>query len=262
MSLTRQKLVRGFSLLEISIALAILGIFLYNLSIDTVVFREHDQYSENRLIMEEIRSSLLTYVQITGYLPCPDTDDDGMENRTAGVCADRFGSLPYQELGVASVDVWNQPFYYAINEQTDASGVLNIDDATTSASYFSTTTPPRFNLNTPPTGTSSGGGNYDICGENITNVCDGAAADADKIELSAIAVVVSFGTNGAETWPLVGTAGVAALSNTESENADDDNFFWSAAGSNQQASFFDDQLVWITGYDVKFALYRSERRIN
>lgn len=253
---------KGFSLLEIGIALFLLSLFMYNVAIDSVVFREHDKYAENRMLMEDVKKSLLTFVQVNAYLPCPDTNGDGFENRTVGVCDDKNGNLPYQLLGVVPVDIWNQPFYYAINNQADSSGTVEINNVAQSASFFSIDSPPKFNLNTPPIGTTSGDGNYDICGENISNVCDGGTDDADKIELSAIAVVISFGKNGAQTWPLVGTAGVNVLSSTEEENADDDNFFWSASGNNQTATFFDDQLVWLTGYDVKYALFRSERRLN
>ncbi len=255
---------QGFSLLEISIALAIIGFLSYTLAVGVTSTRDFDDSTENRRSLENIRASMLTFVQSNGYLPCPDTDTvaDGVENRTAGVCNAKNGKLPYQMLGVAAVDQWEQPFYYAVNNKTDLSGTVEIADPTKSASYFSDITPPLFTLSTPPVAVDPGSGNYSVCGEVVTTTCDGATADADKIEITAIAVIISFGKNGAETWAKRAAGTINTLSAAEQENADDENYFWKARGSNVVGQYFDDQLVWLTGYDLKYALVKSGRGIQ
>ncbi len=253
------NLSKGFTLLEISIALALIGFLTYSLAVGITASRDFDDATEDRNTLEQIRASLLTFVQSNGYLPCPDTDNvaDGVENRTGGVCDDKNGKLPYQMLGTAPVDEWEQSFYYAINNKADLNGTVEILDTNKSASYFSNQTPPLFTLSTPPVGVDTGSGNYSVCGEVVTTICSSSTPDASKIELAAIAVIISFGKNGAETWAKRADGTLNTLSTPEEENADDDNYFWRAVGSNIAGSEFDDQLIWLTGYDLKYALIKS-----
>lgn len=261
------KKVDGFSLLELAIALVIIGILSYTISLGVQSSRDYDKYAQNAHYLEEVRSGLLTFAQSNGYLPCPDTDGSGVENRTAGVCSGRVGQLPFQMIGVNRVDSWNNPLYYAINERADTSGVQEIADATgiAPATYFNSASAPLFNFNTLPVAQTHGGGNLTVCGETLalpaslalpSNTCAAGTLDADKIEITAIAVVVSFGKNGAETW-----AG-QTLGYAETENFDGDTNFWKAQGTNVSGQSFDDQLIWLTGFDVKYALIRSERGLQ
>lgn len=250
---------KGFTLLEISIALAIIGFLSYSLAVGVTSIRDFDDSTEERRNLENIRTSMLTFVQSNGYLPCPDTDSvaDGVENRTGGVCDDKNGKLPYQMLGTSPVDEWEQPFYYAINNKADLGGTVEISDTDKSASYFNNQTPPLFTLSTPPVGVDTGSGNYSVCGEVVTSTCASTTPDASKIELAAIAVIISFGKNGAETWAKRTADTLNTLSAPEEENADDDNYFWKAVSSHVVGSEFDDQLVWLTGYDLKYAVIKS-----
>ena len=78
------------------------------------------------------------------------------------------------------------------------------------------------------------------------------------LECAAIEVVVSFGKNGADTWAKYNAGTENLLDAAEKENADDDNYFWRSNGSNVAGQEYDDQLIWLTGYDVKYALLKSE----
>ena len=262
----RYKVSKGFTLLEVSIALAIVAFLSYTITLGVKATRDFDRYAENKQLLDNVRTSLLTFAQSNGYLPCPDSDTtpDGVENRTGNVCNDKNGFLPYQMLGIDPNDAWDQPLYYTINERADVSGTQQIDLPAESASFFNNTAAPVFNTLTKPVGLTSGAGNISVCGEDVTASCTSSTADADVIELKAIAVVVSFGKNGADTWAKVasGPTAVALLDAAEEENADDDNFFWQAIGSNVTGQEFDDQLVWLTGYDVKYALLRSDRGLK
>ena len=265
----RAKNNRGFSLLEISIALAILGFVLFGLASTTKTIRGFDQYAHNKLIMEDVRLALLTFVQANGYLPCPDSDlpPDGRENRETAspfACLTSKGKrsrLPFLDLGTASNDVWGQPFYYAVNTKADVNGVVDIDDASSSASFFSNEGAGEtvFNFSTPPFGEEKGAGNYAICSE-AANDCSGSTAESEKLEQAAIAVVMSFGANGAETW-----AGSASLGTQEAVNRSFKKYYWQGVGSNVtdngsgQTLFFDDQIIWLSGYDVKYAVVKSGR---
>ncbi|MBN2865161.1 MAG: type II secretion system protein [Thiotrichales bacterium] len=242
----------GFSLLELSIALTIIGFLIYGVSGALNSIEEFDEYAENRVFMEEVHDGFLTFVQVNRFLPCPDTDNppDGRENRElAGECSGEEGRVPFLDLGVKSTDVWDNPLYYAVNNTADSAAVL---DANSSASYFNALTAPlaAFDYETPPFGSNDGAGNYTVCNETAS-ACSGSTSSANVIEFSAVAVVISFGQNGAQTW-----AGNPD-GDAEVENADDDNYFWQGQGSNVEGQKFDDQLFWLTGYDIKYAVIRS-----
>lgn len=49
------------------------------------------------------------------HLPCPDTDGDGMENRTGTACASVEGDLPWVDLGVAENDSWGNHYRYRVS---------------------------------------------------------------------------------------------------------------------------------------------------
>lgn len=265
----------GFSILEIVIALTILSILSYSVLSGVLVSRDYEEYQENRLQLEEIRKAMNSFVQANGFMPCPDTsaNPNGVENRAGGGgaganCQRWWGRLPYQSIGVKPQDVWGNDFYYAINLRADNSGASDINNAARPASFFSTQFQtvfdntgnqtwviPRFTMDTGLNPIANDG-NLTICGENAVN-CNGGTVNAQKLEnVNAIAVVVSFGVNGDENWS------GSVLDAAETENFDNDRFFWQAPGSNVDGQFFDDQLIWFTGNDVKAAMLSTERGLR
>jgi prepilin-type N-terminal cleavage/methylation domain-containing protein len=256
---TELKLVNqsGFSLLELSIALTILTILSVGLSSSLSKVNDFDKYAENRIILQKNYSAFLTFVQANGFLPCPDTDGNGLENReNTFQCTSKNGQVPYQDLGIPFGDVWGQPLHYSVNNQADdASGEVLLPAK--SASYFSNQPGAQhFDINTPPFGSNPGTGYYTVCNELEAASCTASTPSSAKSGFSVIAVVISYGKNGAQTW-----AGNAS-SVGEIENSDNDNYFWQAKGSNVAADEFDDQLFWLTGYDVKYASLKSGRVIQ
>lgn len=256
---------KGFSLLEIAIAIAIIGILLYGVAGSLNKVDDFETYQKNQKYLEKVEKALFTFAQVNRFLPCPDTDFDGREDRlpiaSDGICRDKDGSIPYLDIGIERNDAWGSPLYYAVNNQVDNNAPVIITDPDESASYFSNLTAPQpsYDYNTPPFGSDRGAGNYRVCLETAAD-CSAATADADVIEFAAIAVVISFGKNGNETWQRRNDGTENQLSASEEENADDDNFFWQAQGSNltEPARLdFDDQLFWVTGYDMKFAVIKS-----
>ncbi|GAB6070948.1 hypothetical protein JCM30760_20450 [Thiomicrorhabdus hydrogeniphila] len=245
----------GFTLLELSIALMIMAALSYTLTLGVGATRDYDKFTENYEYLQKVRSALLTYVQTNGFLPCPDastTVPDGVEDRVGNKCGLDAGYLPYKMLGVDAVDAWGQPLFYGINTNTNTA---DVDDVSKSAAYFNIAGSPAFTKDTLPIGLTSGVGNLKICGESATS-CSATTPTANLIEGQAIAVVVSYGKNGAETW------GSAVLDAKEGENRGNNNYFWQSRGSDVAGDAFDDQLVWLTGFDVKYALLISERGLQ
>jgi len=258
---------KGFSLLEIMIALLIMSVLLFGVAYTAQTARNFEQYTENKQYMNRVHDSLLTFVQVNGFLPCPDTNGDGTENRNLAVpaCNDANGRLPFLDLGVAETDAWGQPIFYAVNRDTDnIGGTSDIASVGNSASYFNNQNAPVFGFNTPPVGNTLTGaaGNYSVCGERTPLNLAACATANVLIEGSAVAVVVSFGQNGATTWAGIVGGGNTNLANAEAENADNDLVFWLAEGSIVEKQEFDDQLFWLTGYDVKYAIIKSGRALQ
>lgn len=123
--------IKGFSLLEAAIAVLILGVVLASLAGVFERYFHTMKIKEQRQDMTTIHDSLTTFLKSNRYLPCPDTDNDGHENRVAdanrSVCDEKSGGLPYRDLGVKSVDAWDNPYYYQVHQRsTDATYINDI----------------------------------------------------------------------------------------------------------------------------------------
>ena len=225
---------RGFTLIEISIALLIIGLLISGgLGLNKML----DSQKKSKAIlstMEDVSALLDTFVIVNGYLPCPDkfSDHDGNEDRSAdGSCLKRRGYLPVGTLGTNLVDAWGQPFLYRINARAEnASYITNVCE---SASVFgasgTTTKPTGFGYCTktnqffcedcssacPGTGTCDFGKTigdesappyFDLATRPISS--EGSTKknliikdeNNQNLEELAVAVVVSFGENGLRTW--------------------------------------------------------------
>lgn len=266
---------RGFSLLEVMIALLVF-IILMVVTVNVVKNQYvYDHLVENDLYMTQVKKSFITFVKVNRFLPCPDTDGDGKENRAGAPkfeCTKALGTVPFLDLGVPATDVWNQPLLYAINTRADSDGVLDIDKPKEAASYFNNgadpvlAPAPVFTLNTYPIGeegepgAGGGSGNYRVCGEiaPFSPGCSASIADERSIlEHHAIAVVVSFGENGGATWKAINAGETLGFDDAEAENMDGDRFYWQGVGSQREGLYFDDKLFWLVGTDLKYAIISS-----
>jgi prepilin-type N-terminal cleavage/methylation domain-containing protein len=213
---------RGFSFLELAVAMFILALLLGSILVPLTTQVEQRQISETQRILDEVRDALLGHAIAHGYLPCPDTDNDGTENVSGNQCASfassiAHGNLPWQTLGLANTDAWGNRIRYAVRED-----------------YARRT---FFTLGT--------------LSANV-RVCQTAGCASD-LTSSAVAVLVSHGRNGFGATS--GTSGItyaAPTSADELENTDTDRDFVSrittAAGT--PAGEFDDVVVWLPLYTL------------
>lgn len=118
---------RGFSLIELMIALMLLGLVIKTASSGISQHRTSSLYQSTKSQLEQIKQALLSHLSINGYLPCPDIDQNGYENRhTNGQCSSHQGALPYLELGgVGYLDSFGQRFFYAINTHATSNTSAN-----------------------------------------------------------------------------------------------------------------------------------------
>lgn len=282
MNFTRQK---GFSLVEISVVLAIIGLIIgggvssYNAYIDNA----YQNSTEAKL--EQTKRALLDYVMVNYHMPCPDTNDDGLENREGdGTCTASKGFVPYDDIGRSrtdSSDDWNNVFAYGVNNQVDAAldvasddnmaFLENVDDTQemegmNEASYFAnqtvlstadtnkssvsvgnsvSLTMPLFSLRTPVTS----GDSVSTSSYKICKRDASSCSSASDYEVQSIpAVLVAFNENG-NGVSLASCGGT--LQARETENCDGDLDLWRGTFSDKAADFYDDQIVTISAYEIK-----------
>jgi len=142
------------------------------------VQRDIRDYTETRAELAEVREALIGFAlshQATDgnpYLPCPDTDGDGAENRTGTACTNLSGELPWETLGVGQDDSWNNAYLYRV-------AALYSDS---NAGFILATTGDNVIVNT----IAAGGGNIatNIPAVVVSKGKGGAGAAADEAENS------------------------------------------------------------------------------
>lgn len=112
---------RGFNLIEMAVVLVILGLLIAGLTLPLTAQIDQRNYSETKKELQDIREAIIGYafssIALDGkpYLPCPDTNNDGIENReAAGICTNAEGAVPWATLGVGRQDAWGNPYIYRV----------------------------------------------------------------------------------------------------------------------------------------------------
>lgn len=244
----------GFTLVEIAIVLAILGIVLGGLFAGTSALRETAKFKEDQQKLQDIKAALLSYVAVNHYLPCPTNTIDGNtglqsppENRatTDGSCDVTYGYLPYADLGTHAVNAYGLPFSYVVNQQANLT--TNTSNEAHSASYFGAAncninagSPPCFYKDTPPTAADTGSGNF-----RITNGTSQVLADNVPL------LVISHGQNNCTN-----------VNGFEQQNCSDSATTYFQAPQNREGTnAFDDVLIWLSSLEIKrtnLSIFASE----
>jgi prepilin-type N-terminal cleavage/methylation domain-containing protein len=236
----------GFTLVEIAIVLMIVTILLgYSVALFPVQ-QELKQYRQVETEMDGIIEQLMAFGQVNGRLPCPDTDDDGEEDRTGGPplnsCVGWFGRLPARTLGINGkysangrlLDPWGEAYGYAVSAGDGTPlplpGTANGDIDLVTAN----------GIRDQGMADTLGGLDLFICDDSDTlDITDTNCTDVsggDVIE-GVAAVVISMGKNN----------DIPATSNIQAENLDD-----FGDGTNDKVYIFaprsdnyDDVVKWI-----------------
>lgn len=248
----------GFNLVELALVLVIIGVLSVGGFQMIQAQRDAAKYSSSKQNLLQAKQALLAYVLVNQYLPCPDTNQDGRENRSGSRCSANNGRLPYIDLGLNKGDVsdgWGNPIRYAVNQEASSGNICaqsSTPPAGRAANYFCNTPTapkaalPQFDLNTLPTQAISSTGDYSVCDSTANNCTAGSSMAAD----SQSVVLLAFNKDGY-------IANCNSLSTQEQENCDVDALYWAARPDNSTTNFFDDTLETISGYEIKKAFLEN-----
>lgn len=264
MQLNRPRSVtqRGFSLIEVAIALLLVGLALASTMVVVTTQIEARNTRETLRRMEVVKASLISFVAKNSRLPCPavptltnTSASYGVEAATPGTCTSTvaagasnvIGVVPWVTLGIESS--------YA----TDPYGnflTYNVVKAETNHTSY-TVTSMRGNISvhsgTPASlGLTGAGG---LSTQNQINACTTTQGD-NGCNIAAVAVLVSHDRNGAGAYSTAGVKSTAPSSTTnpaEWQNAQADTKYV-IPSTGYVKDVYDDVVMAITPEDILFPL--------
>jgi prepilin-type N-terminal cleavage/methylation domain-containing protein len=200
----------GFSLIELAMAVLIIGLLLAGALIPLSSQIDTRNIAETQRNMEAIREAIIGFAQANGRLPCPADGTKpagaagaGLELWNGTTCTGNqfYGSVPWSTLGVPETDGWGRRFSYYVSP-VFADGV---PAATTNTAGQS----PSCNTPIPAPTQSS----FALCSQgNLTVNTRNETSHA----LSAVgswlpAVIISHGKNGSGAYTPAGGATLVAM---------------------------------------------------
>ena len=252
---------KGFSLVELAVALAIIALLIAGALIPLSTQMDVRNVADTRRSMESMREAIIGFAQANGRLPCPadgtvpagGTDASGrpagaeqltpatLPPPSTAACTNSFGVVPWTTLGVPETDGWNRRFSYWVSPV--------FSDAISLNTFGSAPAP------TPAPTQSS----FALCSLGTLTVNTRKESDhmVTAVGLVLPAVIISHGKNGFGAYTPGGGPRLAVPAGTdEAANATDaGTVFFSriptpaAAGCNDAAAGtfceFDDIVVMI-----------------
>lgn len=123
----------GFSLVELSIVLLIMGLVLGGLAMPLAVQRENSRIKDGQTQLQSIQTAVEGFALVNGFLPCPATPASaGFAAASGGACTTQHGFVPATTLDVGGVrnadnlllDPWGSPIRYSVTDaDVDGNGI-------------------------------------------------------------------------------------------------------------------------------------------
>jgi prepilin-type N-terminal cleavage/methylation domain-containing protein len=242
---------RGFSLVELSIVVLVIGIVLTMGIGAWTANLENQAHSATAQRHAAIKEALTGYLRRNSRLPCPDTNfaaPDGVENRaTPGdattACSAAFGMLPYVTLGLArdaARDGWGHFFSYHVSN-------ANITAASSG----------NWSANTDWTRTAW----FRPGNAGLITVNDRSGATVTPIATGVVTIVVSHGRNGLGAYTVGGTRNTLPSAGTDEEaNTNGGTTYFRRELTTDDAATggpFDDHLLFLSANDLLEPLFRD-----
>lgn len=221
----------GFTLVELAVALAIIGLLLGMLIVPLSTQVDQQRIGDTQRQLDLIREAVIGFAVANGRLPCPATPTTpnttagaGTENKPATVCGIFEGVLPWATLGLPETDAWNNRFTYRITDTFADDPVAGM------LASFSLTDNGNITVN--------------------NGVINGSIVIASNIP----AIFVSHGKNGFGAYRRDGTQ-VTGAAGDELQNANVTTVFVSRVPSPD----FDDLVGWVSPNVLKARMVAANR---
>lgn len=113
----------GFTLVELSIVILIMGLILGGLAMPLSAQLENGRIRETKELLSTTEAAIQGYALVNGFLPCPATPgSNGLSATSGGGCAVQHGFVPASTLGLAGprnddnlmLDSWASPIRYSV----------------------------------------------------------------------------------------------------------------------------------------------------
>ncbi len=235
---------RGFSLVELSIVILIMGLLLGGLMMPLSVQRENARLRSGADQLATIEAAIEGFALVNGRLPCPATPaSGGVAAPAGGGCTTQHGFVPATTLDLGGqrnadnllLDPWGSPVRYSVS-RTDSNGDGTWDFVT--PGEMRTVTMPALQPDLVICSTAAG---------SSSTAC---ASNNDTLSSSAPAVFYSLGKDwssftSADQQENVGTTLGGGPSGTSYRVAGD-VVFVSRGSSRLAGSEFDDLVTWLS----------------
>lgn len=220
---------RGFTLVELAVALAVIGLLLGMLIVPLNAQVDQQRIADTQKQLNLIHEAILGFAVTNGRLPCPATPGTastaagaGLENKPGAACGLTEGVVPWAALALPETDAWGRRFTYRVTPALadDPAGGLQ-------ASF----------------GLADNG-----------NITVKATAGGVDIATNVAAVIVSHGKNGLGAFQTTGVQ-LAGAATDELENANADGTFVAKLPE----PTFDDLVTWVSPNVLKSRLVAANR---
>lgn len=105
---------QGFTLTELAVVLVIVSLLMGGLLIPLGAQKEAEKRRATEQQLNNIREALAAFGTVNLRLPCPDTNNDGLEDVPCTADAVRDGGLPWKTMAIAELDAWGGSWLYRI----------------------------------------------------------------------------------------------------------------------------------------------------
>jgi prepilin-type N-terminal cleavage/methylation domain-containing protein len=212
----------GFTLIELSIVVLIVGLLLGSILVPLNAQLKRRNVAQTEQILEDTREALIGYAMANGRLPRPAKSvTDPTEMDPCNTNAECTGPIPWALLGTPKTDAWGKVIWYSVS-------IAFSDPAPTGQPSFSMTT------------------------DGTRNVQSTVAASTVDVATNVPAVILSFGPSNHGTYSDGTSLGDHSSTNVDEDRnaqvSSNDPFISRPPSDNTTADGgeFDDQVIWIS----------------